>query len=160
AGRRRNLAYMTVWTLVFVIMTAARGVGDRHRGQWIPFWQSACQQNRPGACDYLARMHEIYCRAASGWSCNELGILQADKASARPAAYASMQRGCDLGFQPACANAAAIVSGGTWVRGSPRFDDLPIVLRGSKGPIGDRSVVSLYARACDQGWPDSCERIG
>jgi hypothetical protein len=160
SGRRRNLAYMAVWASVFVTMTAAQGVGDGHRGQWIPFWQLACQQHRAGACGYLVQIHAIYCRAASGWSCNELGMLQADEERDRPAAYASMQRGCELGFQPACANAAALVDGGSWARGSPPIDELPILLRGSKGPIADRGFVSLYSRACDQGWPDSCELIG
>ena len=60
---RRNLAYMSVWAIVFAIMSAAQGVGDRHRGQWIPFWQQACQQDRvdalpvscPAARDLLPR---------------------------------------------------------------------------------------------------------
>jgi hypothetical protein len=159
-ARRRNLAYMSVWALVFAIMSAAQGVGDRHPGQWIPFWQRACEQDRPDACRYLARLHTNYCQAASGWSCNELGILQADKELDRPAAFASMQRGCDLGFQPACANVAdARPSGGPWATGSPPLEDLPVLLRGSKGPITDRSFASLHTRACEQGWPDSCDRL-
>jgi hypothetical protein len=93
-------------------MTAAGGVGDRHRGQWIPFWQRACQQDRASACRYLAQLHTTYCRAASGWACNELGILQVDKEMDRPAAFASMERGCELGFQPACANVNALMDGG------------------------------------------------
>jgi hypothetical protein len=159
--RRRNLAYMSVWALVFAIMTAAQGVGDRHRGQWIPFWQRACQQDRAHACRYLAQLHTTYCRAASGWSCNELGILQADKETDRPTALASIQRGCELGFQPACANVTTLANGGPgpWATGSPPIEELPVLLRGSKGPITDRSVASLYARACDQGWPDSCGRV-
>jgi TPR repeat protein len=157
---RRNLAYVSIWAIVFIIMSAAQGVGDRHRGQWIPFWQQACQQERAGACRYLAQLHSTYCRATSGWSCNELGILLADKEMDRAAAVASIERGCELGFQPACANATTVASTGTWSRGSPPFQELPILLRGSKGPITDRSFASLYSRACDQGWPDSCERIG
>ena len=157
--RRRNLAYISVWAIVFVTMTAAQGVGDDHRGQWIPFWQRACQQNRAHACQYLAQLHTTYCRAESGWSCNELGMLL-DKEMDRAGAVASIQRGCELGFQPACANATSVASTSTWSRGSPSFEELPILLRGSKGPITDRSFVSLYSRACDQGWPDSCEGIG
>ena len=137
-------------------MTAAQGVGDRHAGQWIPFWQRACQQDRAYACRYLTQLHATYCRAASGWACNELGILQAEKEMDPPAALASMQRGCELGFQPACFN---ITYGAPWATGSPPLQDLPVLLRGSKGPITDRSVASLYARACDQGWPETCGRV-
>ena len=157
--RRRNLAYISVWAIVFAIMTAGQGVGDRHRGQWIPFWQRACQQDRAYACQYLAQLHTNYCRAASGWSCNELGILQADKEMDRPAAFASMQRGCELGFQPACANVTTLIGGGPRATEFPPLGDLPILLRGSKGPIAYRSFASLYTRACDQGWPDTCGRV-
>src|SRR5439155_6250324 len=100
--RGRHLAYMSVWTIVFAAMSAAQGVGDRHRGQWVPFWQQACRQDRAHACLYLAQLHATYCRAGSGWACNELGVLQADADLDPPAALASMQRGCELGFQPAC----------------------------------------------------------
>ena len=158
--RRRNLAYLSVWAIVFGTMSAAQGVGDRHRGQWIPFWQQACRQDRAYACRYLAQLHTTYCAAGSGWSCNELGRLQADREMDRPAAVASMQRGCEIGFQPACANASTLMSGGPpAAAGPPPLQELPILLRGSKGPIGDRRSASLYARACDEGWPDSCGRV-
>ena len=157
---RRNLAYMGVWAIVFAGMSAAQGVGDRHRGQWIPFWQQACRQDRADACRYLAQMQTIYCNAGSGWSCNELGILQAGEDTDRREAITSMQRGCELGFQPACANVAALLSGGPpRATGSPPLEELTILLGGSKGPIADGNSASLYARACDQGWPDSCGQI-
>jgi hypothetical protein len=38
----------------------------------------------------------------------------------------------------------------------PAVEDLPIVLRGSKGPITDRDPSSLRARACAQGWKEVC----
>ena len=34
--------------------------------------------------------------------------------------------------------------------------DYELLLRGSKGPFADRQPAKLYARACDQGWPDAC----
>jgi hypothetical protein len=126
----------------------------------MPFWQQACQQDRAGACRYLEQLHTNACNAGSGWSCNELGRLQADEVIDRPAAFASMQKGCTLGFQPACANVTALKSGGRpGAAGPPPLEELPILLRGSKGPITDLSSASLYARACAQGWPDSCGRV-
>ena len=41
-------------------------------------------------------------------------------------------------------------------RAPPTLADYPIVLRGSKGPITDRTPSALHARACEQGWPASC----
>jgi hypothetical protein len=48
AGRPRNLAYVSVWGLVFLLMSAVQGVGDSHRGQWLPFWQRACGEGPAG----------------------------------------------------------------------------------------------------------------
>jgi hypothetical protein len=158
SGRGRNLAYISVWAIAFAIMTAAEGVGDSHRGQWIPFWQRACEQDRGGACQYLAVLHTNYCRANSGWSCNELGRLQAEKAMNRLAARESMQRGCELGFQPSCVN-ANLAGDNRLATAPPPLEELPILLRGSKGPITDRSAASLYRRACDQGWTEICDRM-
>jgi hypothetical protein len=70
-----------------------------------------------------------------------------------------MQRGCELGFQPACVNLANLISDNRLATAPPPLEELPILLRGSKGPITDRSAASLYRRACDQGWPESCGRI-
>lgn len=156
ARRRRHLAYVAIWTGVFTVMTAAQGVGDHHRGQWLPFWLEACRDNRAFACRYLTQMHTNYCDAGAGWSCNELGVLRRERNGNRAGAIASLTRGCDLGFQPACTNEKALDAGGALTTAPPSLEDLPIVLRGSKGPIADRTPASLYARACDQGWPGAC----
>jgi hypothetical protein len=81
---RRHLAYIGVWTVVFTGMSAAQGVGDEHPGQWLPFWQQACEDERPHACRYLAGMHAGFCSRGSTWSCNELDILQGRDARSTP----------------------------------------------------------------------------
>jgi hypothetical protein len=124
APRRRNLSYVSLWAIVFAAISAAQGVGDRHRGQWIPFWQEACEAERSGACAYLAQLYATHCDAGSGWSCQAFDILQNTR---RPSPAAS-----------------------------PSVDELPILLRGSKGPITDRRLESLNVRACDQGWTERC----
>jgi hypothetical protein len=129
APSRRNLAYMGIWATVFGVMSAADGVGDRHRGQWLPFWEQACREGRRDACRYLTQMYTTYCDAGSRWSCNALSVVNEGK----------------MGI------------GGRSI-GSPPVEELPILLRGSKGPIVDRSAASLQARACDQGWIVVCGR--
>jgi hypothetical protein len=124
-GRRRNLSYVALWLIVFAGLNAVQGVGDRHRGQWIPFWQQACGAGSPRACAYLAQLYSTLCDAGSGWSCDALTVLQDTR---RPAPSAS-----------------------------PPDGELPILLRGSKGPIADRTPASLHARACAQGWSRYCE---
>lgn len=158
APRQRNLAYMGIWACVFAVMSAAQGVGDGHRGQWVPFWQQACGEDRPYACDYLATLEANLCRAGSGWACNEFAILQTDfEIDGGPGPNASLKEGCELGFPASCVNQERMKSGVTGlVSVPPTLDDYPILLRGSKGPISDRTPASLDARACAQGWPDTC----
>ena len=158
AARRRNLAYIGIWAGVFAVMTAAQGVGDDHRGQWVPFWRHACDEERPYACSYLATVEATLCRAGSGWACNEFAILQTElQIDDGPGAMASLQDGCELDFLAACANQELVKNGVSRLASAPpTLEDYPIVLRGSKGPITDRTPASLYARACDQGWPDTC----
>ena len=167
--RQRNIAWVALWAGLFLVMSATQGVGDRHPGQWVPFWQTACAEGRPSACPYLADMQLRFCRSGSGWACNEAGLLHvalvrsgedARRLDALDAA-GPLQRGCDLGFEPACGNVGTLTAGqGSFERGPPGLDDLPIILRGTKGPITDRSLAYLYARACSQGWEDTCGRTG
>jgi hypothetical protein len=142
APRQRHVAYQLVWVVTFAVMSAVQGVGDRHPGQWLPFWQRACQEGRPRACAYVMDLQSILCSAGSGWACNEAG---------------SFERGCRLGFVPACRNAGRDPRG-PFEREPPALADYPIVLRGSKGPVAERTPSVLYARACEQGWPDACGR--
>ena len=84
APRRRHLAYMSLWAVVFAAMSAAQGVGDSHPGQWLPFWQQACAKGRPYACSYYERVVQDDCDRGSGWACGELSVLQTRAAGARP----------------------------------------------------------------------------
>ena len=165
--RQRNLAYLALWAIVFTVMSATQGVGDRHPGQWVPFWQVACTEGRPYACPYLADMQLRFCRTGSGWACNEAGILHVelslsgeDRRRVDPQDAADvLERGCNLGFGPACQNLASLTSGlGQLEHAPPTVEDFPIILRGTKGPVTERSPAALYARACSQGWADTCGR--
>jgi hypothetical protein len=129
-GRRRNLAYMAIWAIVFTVMSAAGGVGDKHPGQFVPFWQQACRADRLNACTYLATLYSNFCNQGSDWGCNELEILQIKGDSVRAPAVAP-----------------------------PTLADYPIILRGSKAPITDQTPAALYALACNQGWPGTCDNV-
>ena len=171
APRRRHLAYMGVWAAVFVGISAAGGVGDRHPGQWVPFWQQACEEGRPHACGFLLAKQAGLCNMGSGWACNEAGVLQAGLGGAggvgddrdgggRVEVLYAFQRGCELGFEAACGNYRAMFDGGNALeRAPPTVEDYPVVLRGSKGEIDDRQPAALYARACRQGWVGACESV-
>jgi hypothetical protein len=162
---RRYLAYVSVWAAVFAGMSVARGVGDDHPGQFLPFWQQACAEGRPYACPYVADLEVNFCRQGSGWACNEAGIQHValsqtgeDLRRTDPAGAADpFRQGCGLGFAASCRNLGAIArGGGELVRSAPTLDDFPIILRGSKGPVREEGRVALYALACRRGWPGAC----
>ena len=167
APRQRHLAYMSIWAIVFAVMSAAQGVGDSHPGQWLPFWRQACQDGRPYACPYLADLQVNFCDQGSGWACNEAGLLHIALSRSGEdlrrldavGAAEPFKRGCGLGFTAACENLRTMLTGGV-SRASrrPTLEDYPIILRGSKGQITDREPSALYALACDEGWPDTCGR--
>jgi hypothetical protein len=152
----RHLAYMTIWAIVFGGMSLAEGVGDNHRGQWLPFWRQACTEERRYACRYLADTQGAFCSRGSGWACNEQGILLARRERDLLAAAASMERGCALGFETACDNAERLPDLGVLQSVPPTLDDYPIILRGSKGPVAARTTAGLHALACREGWSDAC----
>ena len=157
-GRRRNLAWAGAWAAVFIAMSAAQGVGDHHRGQWVPFWQRACAEGRPYACRNLGNLVSNYCRVRSGWACNEFGILLDPRRNPQFAARA-FSDACELGFQPGCAN----LERSTWNaprRQPPADADYRIILQGAKGPLPALTSGELYRRACRQGFADGCRRAG
>jgi hypothetical protein len=167
APRQRHLAYMSIWAVVFTVMSATQAVGDSHPGQWLPFWRQACQDGRVYACPYLADLELNFCNRGSSWACNEAGLLHIalsrsgeDLRRLDPAgAAAPLRRGCDLGVAAACRNLSALTSGkGAFASAPPMIEDYPIILRGSKGEIHEREPSALYALACREGWPGTCGR--
>jgi hypothetical protein len=153
---RRHLAYMGVWAVVFAGMSASGYLGDRHPGQWTPFWEQACAADRPEACLNLYFLQDGYCADGSAWACNEIGIMLAERYANPARAAAAFDRACTLQFTAACDNASAIARGGTFRRDAPTAADYRFILRGSKGPIEDQDPAQLYARACTLGWPGAC----
>ena len=153
AGRRRHLS-VGAWTIVFIGMSAAHGVGDTHRGQWVTFWQQACAENRPNGCRQFGVMVSTYCDNGSGWACNEYGVLL--QPQIRPALAAeSFRRACDLRFSAGCANADPARATRP-LRAAPTLDDYEIVLQHPKGPRSPSTPPEAYARACAQGFLEEC----
>jgi hypothetical protein len=165
--RLRNLAYMSIWAVVFSAMSATQAVGDSNPGQWLPFWRQACQDGREYACPYLADMELGFCKQGSSWACNEAGLMHIalarsgeDRRRLDPAgASGPFRRGCELGSVAACGNLLAMIKrSGAFTPAPPTLDDYPIILRGSKGVIREQEPSALYALACREGWPNTCNR--
>ena len=163
--RLRNLTWIGVWAAVFAVLTT-QGLNDSHPGQWMPFWGEACKAGRPYACPYLADLQLNACDRGSGWACNEAGLLHiAISRSGEDlrrqniaGAKEPFTSGCKLGFVAACRNLRTMTAGGGLESSPPTLKDYPIILRGSKGEVRERTPSALYALACREGWPDTCGR--
>jgi len=154
---RRRLAIVGLWVATFAGMTALGAVGDDHPGQYLPFWEASCETGSDRACAYLAVMEGNYCERGSGWACNELAIQQAVRWRDARAALSTMRRGCDLSFRTACDNLGRMGRGEQGLaRAQPELRDLPIVLRGSKGPVRATSAAELHELGCRRGWSVLC----
>jgi hypothetical protein len=155
---QRNVAYTFVWVSVFMVMSANQAVGDRHPGQYLPFWREACGSGIARACDYTSYLTLAYCNNGSGWACNEIGIGLIRTEGSGDALFT---RGCELGFAPACENVGWTGTDTEGIaRAGPAVGDLPIVLRGTKPALEERDPARLWALACEQGWPGACEASG
>jgi len=149
---------MSAWAVTFGAMGASGYLGDEHPGQWTPFWEQACAANKRDACLNLYFLHDGFCEDGSAWSCNEIGVMLAERYNNPSRAAAAFRRACTLQFAAACDNAAALATAGTLRHDAPTALDYRFILRGSKGPLRDERPAQLYARACELGWPNTCGR--
>lgn len=151
---RTNLAITSLWVAVFLGLAAVQGVGDKHPGQYLPFWHQACGAGSTRACTYAAKLTAVYCQRGSGWACNDIAIVER-RLGRNP--EPEFQRACDLGFPAGCENLKQSTGDVTSLATAPpQPRDLPIVLAGTKPPLSERDPAKLYALACDQGWPGAC----
>jgi len=155
---RGNLAHMAVWVVFFGLMTVAGATDGMHKGDSLPFWEQACGENRPQACERMLRIEASYCGDNAGWACNELGrhyvegrIVPAD--TGRALAYFS--RSCEGRFQAGCVN---LLDWSTPSRANPRPLDLRLLLREGGPNLLETPEPELYQRACRHGWQFACQR--
>jgi hypothetical protein len=155
---RGNLAHMAVWAVFFVLMTTTGSADGMHRGDSLPFWEQACGEGKPKACERLLRIEASYCGDNAGWACNELGrhhmegrIVQRDP----DRAIAYFSRACEGRFQAGCVN---LLDASTVSRANPRPIDLRLLLREGGPNLLDMPEPELFQRACRHGWSFACER--
>ncbi len=155
-----RVATAGLWTMIFLSLFAVGGVGDDHPGQYLPFWDQACESGNLRACRTAAQMEAVYCDRGSGWACNERAIVMATMLGEDDEARADFQQACSLGFGPGCENVLRMTTGQrTFAQAPPPPEDLPIVIRGSKGAVEIQDADSLLALACERGWEHACDGL-
>jgi hypothetical protein len=152
---RANLIHISVWMLFFGAMTVVGATDGRHRGDTVPFWEQACAEERPLACQGLLQIETNYCGDNAGWACNELGRHFTDGAIVTTDAERALGyfgQACELRFQAGCLN----LRDGDTISTDPRALDLRLLLREAGPNLLDMPEPALFARACDHGWTFAC----
>lgn len=159
-GGRANLAHMSVWVVVFALMTILGKMDGRHTGDSLPFWDQACAEGRPNACERLVQLQTTYCNDNAAWACNELGLLYREGELVEANAERAMiyfGRACELKFQAGCVN---LLDNNSLARAEPKELDLRLLLREGGQNLMELPVPELYARACEHNWEFACQRNG
>jgi hypothetical protein len=154
---RGNLAHMAVWVALFGTMTALGATDGMHRGDALPFWERACAENRPQACQRLLRIEASYCSDNAGWACNEIGRHYVEGRLVPPdldRALVYFSRACETRFQAGCVN---VLDPTGPARADPRALDLRLLVREGGPNLVDMPEPELYARACRHGWRFACD---
>ena len=139
-------------------MTTTGAADGMHKGDSLPFWEQACAEGKPRACERLLRIEASYCGDNAGWACNELGrhhlegrIVERDPE--RAIAYFS--RACEGRFQAGCVN---LLDASTISRSqSASARSAVAVARGRSQPARDARAGVVSARL-PHGWSFACER--
>ena len=163
-ARQRNLAYMAVWAVAFILVSDPTSSYRPRR--WVPFWQQACVEDRRNGCLVLSQIEKQYCTQGSAWACNDLGLLEASgRAASVMPPRAAFERACALHMPAGCTNVSLMsanaepAAAGAYRRASPVPADYPILLQEGQGPLEGLFPAELYDRACRQGWADGCSRL-
>jgi len=157
---RMNLVHIGVWAAFFAAMSVTGRTDGRHVGDALPFWEQACAEGRPTACERLLQLEYAYCANGSGWACNELGrhLMQGTITEGDPdLGMAYLSRGCELRFQPACLNLRS--PEGELRTANPRPIDFRVLLREGGGVLVDLPEAQLWERACEHDWTFACDRV-
>ena len=154
---RANLAHMVAWVVIFGSMSVLGKTDGQHTGDSLPFWQQACAESLPNACDRLLQLESTYCSDNAAWACNELGIkyrsgeiVEAD----RYMAATHFRRSCELKFKAACLN---LLDPDLVLRDDPHELDLRLLLREGGRNLMNEPLENLHAKACSHSWYFACE---
>ena len=105
----RNLAHMAVWVGVLRHDDGLGRTDGMHRGDALPFWQQACAEGRPQACERLLRIEASLLRRQRGVGVQRARAATTSKDAGRAGRSPSARsryfsRACEGRFQAGCVN--------------------------------------------------------
>lgn len=104
-GGRANRVHVALGAGLFLALTGAGLLGDRHPGRDVGFWEQACREGRFRACQSFAELVDEACHARQWARCEEYGrLLATGEHVARdlPDAGYHLTLACQEGVASAC----------------------------------------------------------
>ena len=154
---KANLAHMSCWIVFFAAVSVLGKTDAQHIGDSMPFWQQACADQRPQACQRLLQLQSTYCNDNSAWSCNELALHYrlgelVEKSESLALGY--FERSCELRFRAGCLN---LLDPASRYEELPHQLDLRLMLRQGGLNLMQADEAELLKRACSHGWSYACQ---
>jgi hypothetical protein len=175
--RQKNLAFMSIWIVLFGVMittgfVTTEVVGKPHPGADPDFWARACDAHLHKACPTWVGMLNIECEQGAAGACYKMGtVTNVGLVVPREPETAGrgLGRACDLGEPGACTAFANFVSAGgdrTLAHACDHGDAyscffLGTVLHLGKGVAQDDShALSAFESSCKDGYVRACGVLG
>jgi hypothetical protein len=175
--RMANFRFMSIWILLFGVMTTTGFVttdlvGVPHPGADPTFWQQACDAHRHNACPTWVGILNVECEGGSGSACLTMGNVTnlGQLVPREPSAAArGLGRACDLGEPDACQAFTRFVSNGgeaTLAQSCNQRDAfscfyLGTVLHLGKGVAQDEQrALKVFGDSCTDGYVRGCGVLG
>lgn len=100
-----NLAFMTIWLIIFMAWYASGHIGKAHPGTQSIFWDQACGQQQRKACKTMHDLTLAECDNGNAYACAKLGdIYKFAKGVSKNdvMAFEYVTKACMMGLEKAC----------------------------------------------------------
>jgi hypothetical protein len=181
AAQRLNLLSIATWGALFSFMLSTGFLGGTHPGEFVEFWEQACDKKQRKACGRLIRALDFQSAHGSSMGSNRLAIhfLEGKITEQDPvAAGVLFARACDQGNTNGCCNLASLSINhdlgnpddvaraishleGFEVDAIAR-DPFCIGLAYSTGrgrPVDKNKALGFFHESCDVGLLNACVRV-
>lgn len=170
--KQANYAFMSIWILLFVTVSATGFLTHDHPGKSIDFWRNACEAGKHNACGTWSEILRGRCADGDREMCLTLGRLleQGQRVARDPAESAKAYgKACDLGLVAACSSLGDSIKAGAasdLESTCAKKDGVGCFLLGfvyhrGLGVTADESKSFSYFHAsCDAGFARGCGRLG
>jgi TPR repeat protein len=141
-GYAKRGVYLGIWVGAFMII---RPQLVEHPGASVAFWEQACTEEKPWACDNVRRLQYGPCEGGDGAACHNLGVVyEFGEGTQKDVELAAgfYSRACELKMGEGCSNLGALL------------------MTDSERPDKAQEAMKLFTKACELNSGTGCLRLG